>query len=381
MYGESRKGVKLTRTGAGPILSIGSGNGPFHLENIYFTGTGNTGIAGLGNANPPLTGYQIQSKIVECDFAYELAYGINGDLIYATIEKSNFGYEGTVGGKPAPGAATFVAIKSAFFPATVNYTNLNVCRDCIFNGGNAGAADVQLTSGISWRFESCDFSNGGLQLDIRDISLISFSHCWFENNTNAAGSLARLDAGSTSPDTHFYKCLFSNNTTLRLWQYASTIPTSIRVEACSIGKNAGQFCFYDNATTLTALPGAGYIAFFDNVVTGDTVGDKVRTETRFRGGAESTRLIGIIDTAGPTIVYCSDPNATVVRNAAGDITISNISHNLASATTKVMVQVSDKGGSTEQRYVIPSLTQLQIQLYNSAGAATDSIVAFEVKGA
>jgi hypothetical protein len=270
-------------------------------------------------------------------------------------------------------------LKSVVYPATTNYTNLNRISDCIFNCGSSDNAHymLRIESGVNWLITKTDFSNGGAAVYLNDVSQAQFDHCWFEANTVTLSLIVLT--GSAATRARFTSCEYTNNTCNRIWQTSSTVPTKLDISDCLIGKNAGSYCIYDNATTLRTLDAAGNIRFYDNTVTGDTVSDKCATGTEFRGGMTSPRFTASVNTASSGTLYaCSDPGATITRNSTGDLTITP-SHPLGSADTKVIAIAT--GRATDAiRAVAVSTTAVQIQCLTDAGVATDAIFGIAVYG-
>ncbi len=368
MYGESRGGVKLTRTGSGPIITTPINTQKPVLENIYFTGSGNTGITVASTAGT-LQGYLINALFRHCDFAWELAYGINADLIFGTIERCDFGYSGTVGGQPSPGASTMVCLKSVFYPATTNFSNQNVARGCKFWGGSSTVAAVQLASGISWKFEHCDWEMGGISVNATDVPLLEFSHCWFEQNVTANDLVAI--SGTAAVRATFRHCEFTNNTTgasRGIFSHASTVPVSFEITDCTIGKNGTTCVLYDGATTLNTLPAAGQIAFYNNTVSGGSTSDKVVTKTHFKGGPTSPRFTGVFGTSAGTIIDCSEPGMTINRNSSGDISIAS-QHPLSVSTSGIRVNATGRAGVVRASITDVNTIRLFAYQISSTGAA------------
>jgi hypothetical protein len=379
IIGANQHTVTITASHSGVILEFPIGTLDPIVENITFAGSDTTGIAVASTAGA-LQGYLIRPLIRNCNFSYEMSFGIDADLIYGSIDRCNFGYDGTVGDKPDPGDSGMVGLRSVFYAATTNYTNLNRVTDCIFNCGDDTNPAVKLTSGNVWKFNRCDFSFGGLAVDSRDVGLLEFDHCWFEGNVNASGALIRVDGGSDSTKTSFRYCNFATNEVNRIWQIATSLPNYLDINNCIIAKETGGYCLYDNSTTVRTLTGIGCVSFWNNTVTGDDVSDKLATEVDFRGGHGSVRFWAHYDTTGSgTKLACSDANAVFTLNSTGDVTINTISNPLGSANNKVRVHVSPQT-ATECRVNSVTTTSFRVQGFTSAGAAADGVLSVVVYG-
>ncbi len=378
IYGESPLGTKITRTGAGSIITLAINNLYLYVDSIYFTGAGNTGISVAATAGP-FEGYAISPTIKRCHFAWDMAYGINADLIFGKLEDCQFGLEGSAA-QPAPGASTFVALKSV--PVGTNYTNVNTARDCKFWGGSTTVAAVQLGQGGSnWRFENCDWEQGGIAVSANDINKLVFENCWFEQNVSASDLI--LITGSAAVTAKILNCTFQSNTTgasRGLIRHATTVPVKLTVTGCEIAKSGSSYVFYDNATTDRFLPASGDITFYDNLVVGGSGSDKVVTGTEFRGGATSPRWTGVFDSASSgSILSCSDPGLTLTRNGTGDLTLT-ASHPIGTTTDKVRIVVSGRACITRGSATSTSAVRVTAFAIDGTNAAANDVFMVSVYG-
>jgi hypothetical protein len=379
LRGINRRGCMLNGTASNAILQLPYGSFDPVIENIRFMGAGCTGISVATTAGT-LQGYLIRPHIRHCDFDYDLAYGINADLIFGDIERSTFGYYG-VAAVPAPGASNFVAIKSYVYPATTNYTNVNTVRNCIFqHAGSLTQAAIDLSGGTAWTFDSCDFEQGGVVISASNVQLLKFTgSCWMEANS---ATNALISIGACTTPAIFEGVNFANNTCDHLFQAPlDGTCKGLVIRNCEITKAGSSYVLYDTVSLARTLPANGSVTFYDNHVTGGSASDKFVTGTDFRGGPNSIRLTAIADTTGlGTLIYCSDPGVSLVRNGTGDVTLTNVSHPLASATNKVMAVVTGQT-ATESRALVTNTSSVRIQGFNSTGTATDGILTVHVTGA
>lgn len=376
LRGVNRMGAKLNGTHAGTMLEFPSGSENNVMQRMYFVGAGNTLMASDFTAGP-LKGYIVRPHMTDCDFGYELAYGLDIALIYAVVERCNFMYDGTVGSKPAAGASTSVAIRSVVPSGTTNYPNLNVFRDCQFNGGSATVAQVKITGGTSQRFEKCDFSVGGVALELNDVANCEINHCWFEANA-PTNHLIKLDGSSVATWTRIRGCHFEGNTCDRLVQHASTIPNYAEISDCTIILEPDKYVLYNNATTERTLPGHGGIAFFQNLVSGGHASNKLVTGLNFKGGTDAMRFWAIVNTTGAgTLVASSDPGATIVRNSVGYVTITWSNPYCTSASKGCVIASAQSG---EARTGAASTNTCEVRCLTSAGAAQEDVFHVSVYG-
>ena len=359
--GESRRGVKLTRTGSAAIVKLGNDNFDFRMENLYFTGAGNTGIAvaGTGGSFPY---YAIRLHLKYCDFAYELAYGINADLIYADISECTFGYYGT---GAVPG--TMVGIRSVTTGGLD--TNLNNLRDLKFN--NCATA-IYAEGGFEWQLTCVDVSTSGIAIDIRDIRQLCIDTCWFEGNTGT-DCVIKLDGGSVAPNVVVENSHFTSNAADEIFKWSSSLGVVLEVKKNFIALNANKYVLYDNATTSRVLPADGSIAFWGNNVSGGNAANKLLTSTDFRGGVVSPRLVAVINTASPgSILSSSDPALTITYTSAGNVVLSTPSFDWGTAANNVAVFAFGRTATIGKATTV-SVNSVRLEFFNDAGVATDTI--------
>lgn len=377
--GESRRGVQLRATAAVAILEYPINNVDCILENIYFCAS-LAGASGVTCANTAGSNhdYLIRLHVRECDFGWELAYGINADLIYATIDVSTFGYYGTFGAQPAPGASTMVAIRS--FAVTGNAPNLNRVNDCNINAGSLTVPAVDISGGVGWQFHNVDWSYGGFALRTADITILRFTGTnWLEGNV-ATNSIVQIGACSTPVDMGGIN--WASNSATRHIEYASSVVAGLRIYDNVFGLPVGSgFPIYDTTTVTTLLPANGSVAWFNNYVSGGDALNKMVTGTDFRGGRTSPRIVATVSTSGgaATLLSCSDPGASVAYNGVGDFTLTS-SQPLGSATNNIAAVCTARTANAI-RVVGVTTTTIRAQGFTDAGAATDGIVGVVAYGA
>lgn len=370
----NRGKVKLKGTTPITILEFPISNQNCRVENIFFVGSGCTGIA-TANTGGSNHDYLISPTIVGCDFAWELAYGINSDLIYARIEKSTFGYYGTVGGKPAAGASTMVGLRS--FSVSANFANLNRVNDCWFNCGSTTAPGIDLSGGTGWVFTDCDFSFGGWAMRTSNVQMLKFrGTCWVEG-ANSTTCLFQFGASSTPVDVDGLNV--SNNTCTDVFRVTTGATAGLNVRNCSLSLNSPTYPLFDTTALTNTLPADGSVAWYGNAVSGGNAANKIVTGTEFRGGKSSPRLTmaGITTTPG-TISSSSDPGAVISYNGVGDVSIT-ASHPFASSTAKVLPILTPQVGF-QARVLVISTTQVRVQVQTAAGAAVDGAFGLVVYG-
>lgn len=376
--GINRRATKLRATAAITILEYPINNVDCVVENIYFVAS-IAGATGITCANTAGTNhdYLIRPHVRNCDFAWELAYGINADLIYATIELSTFGYYGTFGAKPAPGASTMVAIRA--YNVSTNSTNLNRVNDCNISAGSTTQAAVDISGGVGWVFTDTDWSYGGWCVAANNIAFLKFrGTCWAEGN-NSASSL--FSFGSTTVPVDADGINVSNNTCTDVYRITTggggTAGLNIRNSALAL--NSPSYVLFDNTVVSNLLPADGTVAFYGNVVSGGNAANKIVTGTDFRGGKSSPRLtMAGITTSPGTISSSSDPGATISYNGVGDVSIT-ASHPFATSTAKVLPILTPQVGY-QARVLVVSTTQVRVQVLTAAGAAVDGAFSLVVYG-
>lgn len=370
LIGESENGVIFKGNHSGAILEYPINNFDCQIKNISFAGDDCTGIAVASTAGT-LHDYLIRPQIESCHFHYELAYGINADLIFSRLRNCSFGYYGT-----GTDNNTMVGLRS--HAVSANYTNLNRVECCLFFTGTDTIAAVDLSAGDNWLFDSCDWEQGGIAVSVDNINQLKFVNCWFEANTvstSAGGAVVSL--GTTTTPVIFESCNFVNNTCFSVIKFVGGSTAGIDIHSSTIAKTGSSVVLYDTTTLVsTTLPASGVVTFYGNVVSGGSGSDKIVTGTEFRGGATSPRLTIVVDTSGSgSIVMSSDPGATINRNGAGDVSISS-SHPLAPSSGKV-APVSSWQEGTGRCPVTNTTTVRAIR----TDSAADGIVSVVIYGA
>ncbi|API59512.1 hypothetical protein BSL82_09485 [Tardibacter chloracetimidivorans] len=369
LIGESENGVILKGNHSGAILEYPINNFDCQIKNLSFAGDDCTGIAVASTAGT-LHDYLIRPQIESCHFHYELAYGINADLIFSRLRNCSFGYYGT-----GTDNNTMVGLRS--HAVSTNYTNLNRVECCLFFTGTDTIAAVDLSAGDNWLFDSCDWEQGGIAVKTDNIQQLRFVNCWFEGNTvsTSAGGVVILLQTATTPVV-FESCNFVNNTCYAVIGYSSSVTAGVEIKNSTIAKTGSSFCIYDTATTSVNLPTDGSVAFYNNVVAGGSGSDKLVSALEYRGGFTSPRLVIVVDTSGSgTILASNDPGATIFRNGAGDISIS-ASSAMATSTDHVAAIGTWRDGEGEVQ-VTNTTTVRAIR----NDAATDNVVTVVVYGA
>lgn len=374
--GINRRGPQLRNTTGNTFFELPYLNVDVDLERLYWCGSANgvgTGVAVAATAGT-FQGYTIGLRVHDCDFAAELAFGMDIDPIVCVIEKNSFGVDSTTGYNPSPGASTFVAMRAREYPATSNTTNVNSFRrNKVFHAGSLTVAAIQLATGANWVVEGNEIEQGGVAISSTDVNRLDVVQNWFEGNV-VTNDLIVL-SGSATTYTNVERNHFGSNTVgagRGIINYASTVPTRVDAHGNDFGKNAGSYVLYDNSTTIKTLQGNGSVAFWDNTVSGDTVGDKCVSGTEFRGGQTSPRVVASINTVGPVLLSCSDPGATLGRNGVGDITLT-VSHPLGTAANNVSVVTTGRTANAI-RAVGVTTTTIQVQAFTDAGAAAETIL-------
>lgn len=373
-----RLSTKLTRTGTGPILTTPENCSEIYVSNIYFTGSGNTQIgiytdpAGVGD----LRSYLISPQIVDCDFSWDLDYGIKSCLIFGKIYNNTFGLYGT-GAAPAAGLALMKGIWSEHTFAS-NYSNLNHYLGNKFRCGSTTVGAVTVIGGINNSFQNCDWENGGICCNLQD-AWSTFNHCWTEACNTPAG-LFKVDGSTGTGKCVFEYCQIDYSAAHSAFFYSSGVLQGFDVNNSNLGSSSGtNVIFYDNNTASIKLPGNGSIAYWNNATNSSNASDTTK-DVNFRGGVSGVRFQAILNTA-TGFSYSSDPACVATPGATGIITISGGSMPWASSTGRVMVKIQPLNGTvTQASYTVASLNNFTITLKNAAGANTAGDCYIEVCG-
>lgn len=374
IQGINRRGAIMKGTSPITILKTAIDGFDTTIRRIYFKGTGCTALSSSAGGSYP--NYFIRGHIEECDFAWNLAFGLNSSCIFLTCEKSTFGYYGD-GAPPAAGTSTFVAIKS-FTTGPLN-PNLNTVRNCIFHFcGGLTLPGIDLSGGAAWLFDSNDFEQGGQVLRAVNIQTLKFiGSNWIEGN-NATNGLLEIGACTVAPV--FDGLSIYGNTCANIWKYTTGSTKGLVIKYCDIGLLSPTFPLLDTTTLVQTLPADGSVTWNDNNVSGGAAGNKVVTGTDFRGGKTMPRITAVIDTTGAVanLRSCSDPSASVAYNGVGDITLTS-SQPLGTVANGVAATCTGRTAETI-RVVGVTTTTVRVQQFNNAGAAVEGIIGVNVAG-
>jgi hypothetical protein len=374
----NRRGTRLRITTAAPCLRTSPDSSDTVIENIRFMGVaGATGIDATptGGSFPA---YMIAPQIRNCDFDYDLAYGINADMIFAEIQYCTFGQQGA-GAFPAAGAGTMCAIRSAV--STVFYPNHNVVSHCRFRAGGSTLPAVDLDGASAWTFQNCDFEFGGQVLRCTNgtASVKFLGSSWFESNVSSNGL---FQFGAMNSPAIFEGATFLGNTCSEIFRITAAGMTDnarISVSYSTFVLSATGYVLLDQSAVSNTFPATDTFEWFDNSVSGGNALNKITTGSERRGGKSSPRLVVRGNTTTPgSIQLTSDPSTSVTFNGVGDVSITS-AHPFASSTNNVTAIVT---GLTAEigRVLVVSTTQVRVQMKNAAGAMTDGPFSLVVYG-
>jgi hypothetical protein len=332
LSGENSRNTYLQGAHSGTIFEFPYLSSDTRIEDLYFQGSGCTGIAVATTAGP-FHDYLPRCHISHCQFSFDLAYGINADVINTHISDCTFGFTGPFGTNSG-WVGTMVALNCAH--SDTNYINLNSVNRCIFKVGTSTVAGIHLDAGTVFNFNHCDFEGGGKVLSATNVSGLSFVGCWFENSTTAAG-VVDLSAAAFIGHCVFDRCQISATAEASpaFFKWASGWNTNaVTFRNCYIGLDTTTNLVLD-VTTSTAGPIADNRFHFEgNFISGGISGTPLTASADF-GGKNKAKAWAIINTASSgSIVSCSDPGATIARNGTGDCTL-NFSFVLGTATTSI----------------------------------------------
>lgn len=374
--GISRRGPQLRATANISIFELPYLSVDVDIERIHFCSNSSnvgTGISVAATAGA-FQGYAIGLRVHDCDFAPELAFGLDIDPIVCHIEKNSFGVDGTIGYNPSPGASSFVAMRARQYPSTSNTTNINrFCFNKVFRAGSTTVAGIQLATGAHWEVRGNDIEQGGVVLTTVDINRLEVCQNWMEGNVCANDLMVFSGTGQTFT-TIKRNHIVGNTIGRAAINYASTVPTKLDVHGNDFGNNNTSFCLYDNPTTLTTLPASGIISFYENVVSSGNAADKCVTGTEFRGGKTSPKIVITYQTSGgsATILSSSDPGATISYVTVGTALITP-SHPLGTSANNVAVLCLGRTANAPRANPVTA-TSFTIQAYNDASTLADGTV-------
>jgi hypothetical protein len=271
-----------------------------------------------------------------------------------------------------------VGLRSHAYPATTNNSNINRVASCNFRCGSLTAAACDLNGGVGWEFNNNDFSFGGVAISASSITILKFTGVnWFEGNS-ATGAIIVIGACSVPVD--MAGMYFSDNTAARQIEYATSVTAGLNIrDSVFAFSGTSGFPIYDSTTVSNLLPSNGSVAWHGNSVTNGSTSNFVVTRTEFRGGGTSPRFTGVFGSSSPEILACSDPNLTISRNGAGDISLT-ASHPLSVSTSGIRAVVTGRTGIARALVVNTSQIRLQGFVIGASSSAAEDVFMVSVYG-
>ena len=363
---------RIKGTHSGTIFEYPINNNSCVVRNLTFSGVACTGVAVATTAGS-LQGYLTQFNCEECRFWYEMDFGINAQMLLCHIRDTFFGHEGasfnTTNG--------FVGIKAYAYYQNVNLNRVMNCSFQNTGGGGSNKYAMWIYGATSFLIDNCDFEgNGGRSLYISQGGLHEIRNCWFERNgslspntPSAASSIILVE--STYDQVTFTKCTFSAGGCNSTNSYIESNGTGqISIKDCTFDLEAGQYPFYNNASTSYLLDGAGKLTWRRNYVTNGNASNKLVTNLNF-GEVNNVRFWAIINTASSgTILASSDPNVSISRTGTGVVEVTFSSPFCSNANYGCVIASAQLGQAWASAV---TTTKATIQCKNSSGVAQDDI--------
>lgn len=268
--------------GGGPTKLIGQLVAPATSFDIFsYTLSYREGVQfrdfNLVSANPgvgkgfysPSSLYVANPIFQNVGFQCSLQFGIDANLILATIKECRFGLEGTLG-------ASYMHIRSTGQApvGSALTTNANIVENCRFFKSNS-AYGIDFVNGLQIIFRNCDFeTNTNTAGIIRVAGMLTahFDKCWWERNDGAQLVKVQMDSTGTTqgcPVISFDKCWIKLDGTGNTCVLLSDTPNfNVSFTHCAGTQFAGKNLFMINAT---ANPLQYLKCFLDNYFVGFTL--------------------------------------------------------------------------------------------------------------
>lgn len=360
----NRRDFEVRALSAIPILRYPINNVDCKLSMVYFGGAGSSGVT-VATTGGTFHDYAISMHVRECDFGFEMDYGINADNIYLDLQDSTFGSQSIFGGAPpSPGTSGFKAIRS--FVSGGNSTNINKVQRCRFNAGSNVNYGIDLSGGVGWEFDTCDISYGGNGIRASNIALLDFHHGYSEGTLPG---VSLFDTQNFCSKTRFARNNFNmaNSSDVHLWNSGAG-----ELECSDNYYNlTGGYPMLDVGAVSRLLPGNGAMRWVRNNVAGANAANRLLTSTQFEGGASGLRFFMRGNTAGAgSITSSTDAFMTISRPGVGQVNITT-SHPVASVVANVGVG-STPNVAQQVRCVNVTPTNFTLQFSDGAGAALDT---------
>lgn len=373
----------FTITGNNSIVRGASGITIFRLPqyNGVVTGTIITGLhfAGVGctaiGVETPSAGgsgyyrYVPRLSVRDCQFYWELSFGIDGNLIFADIFNCHFGYIGTSG--TTKGGLS--SIRSRKTDGEPNNTNFNRVRKCYFYNGTGSTTHINVYGGTNWSFEDLDFEQAGQCISIDNVGIINIQRCWIESCTGAEGviKITNCNSGATVDMCNFYR---SGGADGGVITYDSSSVNALTVCRSKFDLQGNSPLFDKSKAGTSAaikVPAINNVRWYDNSVTGQDTASAYTSTYNYRGPGTSRALVRFNMVTG--MVIASSVPVTLTKQGVGSYVLTFPNLLGVSNTQGLNVNVSvfngyprftDGGGARAN--------QLLINAYQGGGTAFDS---------
>lgn len=285
------------------------------IDGFTFSGIGCTGI-GVETPSDATSGYYRYAprlSVHNCHFQWELAYGVNANLIFADIFNSSFGYIGQSG---ASKTINSICSKASDLPGATNNPNFNKIRKCYFYGGSASTTHVEFYRGGQLTLEHCDFEQGGQSIKLDKCYNVDINTCWFESCTGTVGviSIDNCDTVVTIRNSKLYRCQGADGATI---SYDGTTVNRLEVYNCDF-EQQGNYPLVNRALTGTAsikVPPQNCITWYNNRVVSAASGVAYTSSYNYMGRGSTKANVRFNMSAG-TVTVANVP-VTLSKQAVG----------------------------------------------------------------
>lgn len=375
LFGANGKRTFIEGTHAGVIFRLAYLPIDNIIEGLYFQGSGCTGIAAAtsGGAFAP---YLARGNIRRCHFSFDLAYGINADLINSHIDSCSFGYSGPDGIETG-WVGTMVAIRSHY--TGTNYVNINSVNRCVFKVGTATVAGIQLTAGTLFHFNYCDFEGGGKVLAADNIQGLKFTGCWFENSTTSTGVIVLGDYTGWCTFDNCWIAAGDEAAQYFLTWASSWGSNGLAFRGCNVGLGSNTNLVYDSTTGSSGPVPDGRFRWEDSFIAGGRTSNVLRSTIDITGRS-GVKAWAVIDTSGSaSVISSSDPGINLSRNGTGDVNIG-WSYPLASSAAKQCPVATGQSSYVIATGISTGQFTRVLAFNRTTGVAKDDVINVMVQG-
>jgi hypothetical protein len=310
-------GIEIGGTVTGAGVSAGT---------TIVSGSGTSWVVSASQNVGPITmtmanQYLVHLNLSHVQFESDLLTGINGNLIFANIRDSGFGFYTQTATN-----ANFQAIVSQ--GNGVLNSNDNTIVDAQFYNSKATTA-ILLASGLNWRFENVDWENNIRNLSTNNVSSILVNNCYTERVQASSGQA--FDFGLASSMIFVKGGIFNGGTLAAGVSMFGVTPTApIEINGANISTSASGFSYINSSTLAHSPPVSGLHHLMNN---------------RYSGNASDPMLWLDNVYENAPVAFTPTPTSLTVVNGTGGATYSG-SWSISNRVVTLVYKITTTGTAT-----------------------------------